>query len=369
MGGKRIAIVGGGPIGLEAALYAITLGHRVTVFERGVVGQHIGEWGHVRLFSQFSLNHSPLGARTLGQAGIELPDNGDYQYGRDYLARYLEPLARSAALRDTIREETEVLAIGRDRLLKRDLIGGDRQAHPFRLLVRTNGAESAETADIVLDCSGTWRHANALGNGGIPAPGEEAAAALIRYRLDDIRGADRERYEGKRVILVGAGHSAATALDQLRQLDGTTTLWVWSGARPQPYRLLENDPLPERDRLARMGNRIAAGDEPGIEVRDQTMVERIETTCAGTLRVTPPPLPRTPGPRVLGHDGADEAGRHAYRIGQRRLHGPDFRRGGDPGQPRTRVFYPRSEELRKEREFLDPFGTATDPRRVYPDRG
>jgi hypothetical protein len=240
----------------------------------------------VRLFSQFSLNHSPLGAHTLGQAGIELPDDGDYQYGRDYLARYLEPLARSAALRDAIREETEVLAIGRDRLLKRDLIGGDRQAHPFRLLVRTNGAESAETADIVLDCSGTWRHANALGNGGIPAPGEEAAAALIRYRLDDIRGADRERYEGKRVILVGAGHSAATALDQLRQLDGTTTLWVWSGARPQPYRLLENDPLPERDRLARMGNRIAAGDEPGIEVRDRTMVERIETTRAGTLRVT-----------------------------------------------------------------------------------
>ncbi len=286
MGGKRIAIVGAGPVGLEAALYAGTLGHRVTVFERGVVGHHIREWGHIRLFSQFSINHSPLGARTLGEAGIGLPDDGEYQYGRDYVTRYLEPLARSAPLRDTIREGTEVLAIGRDRLLKRDLIGGGRQAHPFRLLVRKNGVESTESADVVLDCSGTWRHANALGNGGIPAPGEEAAAALIRYRLDDIRGADRARYEGKRVILVGAGHSAASALDQLRQLDGTTTLWVWNGAGPQPYTLYENDPLPERDRLGRLGNRIASAGEAGIEVRDRTVVEQIETTRVGTLRVT-----------------------------------------------------------------------------------
>lgn len=286
MDGKRIAIVGAGPVGLEAALYASTLGHRVTVFERGVVGQHVREWGHVRLFSKFEINRSSLAARTLNETGVALPDDGEYQDGRAYVERYLEPLAQSAALRGTVRERTEVLAIGRDRLLKRDLIGGDRQSHPFRLLVRKNGAESTETADVVLDCSGTWRHANALGNGGIPAPGEEAAAALIRYRLDDIRGADRARYEGKRVILVGAGHSAATALDQLRQLDGTTTLWVWNGAGPQPYTLYENDPLPERDRLGRLGNRIASAGEAGVEVRDRTVVEQIETTRAGTVRVT-----------------------------------------------------------------------------------
>ncbi len=286
MSGKRIAIVGAGPVGLEAALYAVTLGHRVTIFERGIVGQHVGEWGHIRLFSQFAINHSALGARTLREAGVTLPDDGEYQYGRDYVASYLEPLARSSPLRDTISEGAEVLAIGRERLLKRDLIGGDRQAHPFRLLVRKNGAETTGNADVVLDCSGTWRHANALGNGGIPAPGEEAAAALIRYRLDDIRGADRARYEGKRVILVGAGHSAAAALDQLRQLAGTTTLWVWNGAGPRPYTLHKNDPLPERDRLGRLGNRIAGGGEPGVEVRDQTVVEQIETTRGGTVRMT-----------------------------------------------------------------------------------
>ncbi len=286
MGGKRIAIVGGGPIGLEAALHAGTLGHRVTVFERGVVGQHIREWGHIRLFSKFAINRSSLAARTLNEAGVALLDDGEYQDGRAYVERYLEPLARSAALREAVREQTEVLAIGRDRLLKGDLIGGDRQSHPFRLLVRADGAESTETVDVVLDCSGTWRYANPLGNGGIQAPGEATAAGAIRYRLDDILGANRARYEGKRVMLIGAGHSAATALDQLCRLDGTSTLWVRRGSGPRPYTLHENDPLPERDRLNRLGNRIAAEGEPGIEVRAGTVVERIEMTPAGTVRVT-----------------------------------------------------------------------------------
>ena len=139
MGGKRIAIVGAGPVGLEAALYAVTLGHRVTVFERGIVGQHVREWGAIRLFSTFAINHSPLAARTLNASGVALPEDGEYQTGQTYVERFLEPLARSAALRDTVRERAEVLRIGRDGLLKRDLIGGDRQAHPFRLLVREDG--------------------------------------------------------------------------------------------------------------------------------------------------------------------------------------------------------------------------------------
>ncbi len=286
MVGKRISIIGAGPVGLEAALYAVTLGHEVSVYERGNIGQHVREWGHIRLFSQFAINHSPLAARVLNEAGVVLPDEGEYQTGRAYAEGFLEPLARSAVLRETLRERTDVLAIGRDRLLKHDLIGGDRQVYPFRLLVRKSGVESTETADIVLDCSGTWRHANPLGNGGIPAPGEAAAAAAIRYRLDDILGADRERYEGKRVMLVGAGHSAATALDQFRKLDDPSVLWVRRSAGSQPYTVHDEDPLPERDRLNRLGNRLAGGGEPGIELRDATVVECLETAPGGTVRVT-----------------------------------------------------------------------------------
>jgi len=280
----RIAIVGAGPVGLEAALYAVTLGHRVRVYERGAVGDHVREWGHVRLFSHFGINRSSLGLRVLRKSGHLLPDDDVYQTGAEYVRDYLEPLARSEPLRDTIREQTEVLRIGRDRLLKRDLIGGGREAYPFRLLVREGARETIETADVVLDCSGTWALANPLGSGGIPAPGETAAAA--RYRLDDIAGGDRDRYEGKRVLLVGSGHSAATALDQLSQLDNTQVVWVRRGDGKTPYALHENDPLPERDRLGRLGNRIAAGEQPGVEVRAGTVVECLETTTDGNVRVT-----------------------------------------------------------------------------------
>ena len=48
---KRIAIIGAGPIGLEAAAYARRLGHEVTVYERGRVGENVGRWGHVVMFS------------------------------------------------------------------------------------------------------------------------------------------------------------------------------------------------------------------------------------------------------------------------------------------------------------------------------
>ena len=62
----RIAVLGAGPIGLEAALYARSLKYPVAVYERGRVGEHIQRWGHVRLFSPFGMNST-----SLGRAAIE----------------------------------------------------------------------------------------------------------------------------------------------------------------------------------------------------------------------------------------------------------------------------------------------------------
>ena len=70
---KKIAIIGAGPVGLECAVYGACLGHDVRLFERGRLGDHMRQWGHTRLFSPWSFNHSPLGARLLGDAAISLP--------------------------------------------------------------------------------------------------------------------------------------------------------------------------------------------------------------------------------------------------------------------------------------------------------
>jgi NADPH-dependent 2,4-dienoyl-CoA reductase/sulfur reductase-like enzyme len=57
-----LAIIGAGPIGLEAAALALELGFDVHVFERGEVGAHALAWGHVRMFTQ-ARSHARRGAR------------------------------------------------------------------------------------------------------------------------------------------------------------------------------------------------------------------------------------------------------------------------------------------------------------------
>src|SRR5438105_1015209 len=185
---QRIAILGAGPVGLEAGLYARTLGLPVTVYERGRVGEHVQRWGHVRLFSPFGMNSTPQGRAAIEKdyPNYEFPADGDCLRGKEHFAAYLEPLAKTAILRDCLRLDTQVLHVGRRGLLKDDSPGdAKRGQQPFRLLVReAKGRERVEEADIVLDCTGTYGLHRWVGDGGIPAIGELAAEAQIAYGLE-----------------------------------------------------------------------------------------------------------------------------------------------------------------------------------------
>ena len=275
MSTRRIAIIGAGPIGLEAALHARERGYEARVFEAGSVGEHLLRWGHVRMFSPWHMNHSPLGVQALG-GSFRSPADGEFLTGAEHVARYLRPLAGVPLLAGCIHERTRVLGIARDGLLKGDGIGGGREGHPFRLLVEGPRGESIVHADTVIDASGTYGLPNRLGAGQLPTCGERELQSRIDYTLRDVAGAQRERFAGRRVLVVGAGYSAATALDALLALDGTTVVWATRGEAPQPYVRIENDPLPERDRLGAFGNTLAAGAEPRIEHRAQTTIEALE---------------------------------------------------------------------------------------------
>lgn len=105
---QRIAILGGGPIGLEAALYARTAGLTVTVYEQGHPAEAVNRWGFVRMFTPLGMNVTPLGRMTLvkERPPVDLPADTEYLTGREFRDRYLVPLANSSVLKDCIRPQS-----------------------------------------------------------------------------------------------------------------------------------------------------------------------------------------------------------------------------------------------------------------------
>jgi len=222
----RIAVLGAGPIGLEAALYARYLGYEVDVYERGRVAEHLLQWGHVRLFTPFAANASPLGISALAaqDQNWKPPPVEALTTGREFAERYCIPLSQSDLLVDGVHEQTEVLAISRGPLRRQELTGEDRAAFDFRLLLGSTGGgrfpagERFATADVVIDCTGTYGNHNWLGAGGIPAIGELAASDQIEYGVPDVLGRDRERYAHHHTLVVGSDRLAASVVTALAQL-------------------------------------------------------------------------------------------------------------------------------------------------------
>jgi hypothetical protein len=267
---RRVAIIGAGPIGLEAALYASALGADVCVYESGKAAQHVGEWGHIELFTPFAMNHTALGRRTLEAAGWSLPDDGTFMTGAQWRGIYLLPLAERTALAEVLVLGARVVTIGRGDLLKGEHIGDSaRQSAPFRLLIDREGRERYEEADIVLDCTGSWANPNRLGVGGVPALGEREAREFIEYYPVDVAGNQRDRYAGRRTLLVGDGMSAATTAAALAELaaddPGTQLDWSTRSAGNVPVRPIPDDPLHRRVELIGAGNRVAIEPAPGCE--------------------------------------------------------------------------------------------------------
>lgn len=280
----RIAILGAGPIGLEAALQAASLQLPFTVYERGKVGEHLQRWGHVRLFSPFGMNSTSLGRSRIAadRPGHELPADNNILTGREHLAAYLDPLAQSPLLREHARTETTVLQVGRRGFLKEDGLGdAARGQQPFLLLLRHANKESIEEADVVLDCTGTYGQPRCLGEGGILAPGEASARQHIIWGLEDILGEKSNAYADKTTLVVGGGYSAATTVCNLAKLadkhPATWVIWLTRGKGTQPIKRFVNDPLKERDQLAVRANMLATRGDGNVEFHSQSVVKGIES--------------------------------------------------------------------------------------------
>ena len=289
----RIAILGGGPVGLEAALAAAEAGLPFTIFEAAsAVAGNVRSWGHVQLFTPWSMNVSPRARAALEAAGHTVPDGDDCPTGSELVERVFEPLAALPQIAPHLSLERRVVEVGRHGLLKSDEIGtGVRSEHPFRLLVRDGaGGETVESADVVLDCTGTYDHPNALGAGGIRAPGEEQASEYIIRRIPEVEapelGGDAPGWGGLRILLVGAGHSAQTAARDLaglvRRVPETRVTWVIRSEDPT-FGAVADDALPMRHALVERARAIARDADSPFDVRLGRSVDALGASPEGIV--------------------------------------------------------------------------------------
>ncbi|GAB2584371.1 flavoprotein [Paractinoplanes abujensis] len=256
-----VAVIGAGPVGLAAAAHLAGRGIAFLVLEAGDnPAAAVRQWGHVRLFSPWRYTIDAAAARLLTDAGWVRPDDDKLPTGAQLAVDYLQPLADLAALKPYVRYGARVTAVTRLGLDRVRTTG--RAGTPY--LIRLADGEDV-LARTVIDASGTWGKPNVLGASGIPAHGETAAAAYVESALPDVLGRDRDRFAGRRTLVVGAGHSAANTLLNLAQLGeqapGTTVTWAIRAATPaRTYGGETADALPARGAL---GTRLREHVESG----------------------------------------------------------------------------------------------------------
>lgn len=291
----RIAILGAGPTGLEAALAAAEAGFPFTLYEAAPnAAGHVRAWGHVRLFTPWDLNVSPRMRRHLEAAGTEVPSGDECPTGNELADRLFDPLAALPEVAPHLRLGTRVLGIGREGLLKHEEIATpERGRRSFRILLGDDsGREWTEKADLVIDTTGTYGQPNTLGDGGIPAPGEKPLGAEIRRAIPDL-SREADDWAGRTVLLAGAGHSAQTAARDLaalaREAPGTRVVWALRKGNGSDGDIAgwgshEGDSLPGRARLAAEAAALAGGASPAVETRRGVVVEELSRPN-GRLRV------------------------------------------------------------------------------------
>jgi glycine/D-amino acid oxidase-like deaminating enzyme len=266
---KTVAILGAGPVGLAAAAHALEQGLEPIVLEAGPDAAHaVRQWSHVRMFSPWAYNVDKAAERLLRDVGWNAPAPDQYPNGGELVAQYLEPLATRTKLKDRIRTNSRVTAVGRAGFDKMKSNG--RAFEPFTVRYQNGKGPERLTADAVIDATGTWFSPSPAGADGLPAIGEAEQRAHIAYAMPDVLGRDRARYAGKTVAVLGAGHSAIGTLIDLARLaseaPGTEILWLLRGTEPQKaFGGGANDRLEARGALGAAFASLVASGKVGVE--------------------------------------------------------------------------------------------------------
>jgi cation diffusion facilitator CzcD-associated flavoprotein CzcO len=276
-----VAIIGAGPVGLAAAAHLIQRGETPLLFEAGTeIAASVRSWGHVRLFSPWRWCLDKAAVALLEADGWQTPDLDHLPTGHELIDRYLLPLAQLPTLRTQIHLGARVTAVSRRRIDK--LKDAGREDAPFVVQVEIDGHTERFLVRAVIDAAGTWTTPNPIGADGLAAPGEAENATRIAYGIPDVLGREQARYAGKRVAVIGGGHSAINAILDLAELHDsapqTHITWVLRKQNVSAtYGGGENDQLPGRGQLGlRIQRLVEAGAIEVVTPFFTTAIERAD---------------------------------------------------------------------------------------------
>lgn len=212
-----IAVIGAGPVGIEAALYGRFLGYDVEIFDAGRPARKVTQWNGRSMVIPVHACTTPLGHAAIGSHDDTYTrrDANDVYTGKELAEEYLIAVAKTDLLIDSIHINSPIVDVSRIRCGPHETDDLQERANDeFRLVVqsRDRGFYTSR-ADIVLDCRGLQSDVAGLGPGGGKAIGEdwlekeECKSFVLRWLPEDPRFELRQIKE-KRLVVFGASNQA-----------------------------------------------------------------------------------------------------------------------------------------------------------------
>ncbi len=299
-----VAVIGGGAVGIEAALYARYLGYSVCLFDSAKIGDTWLRWGETPMSTNWAESTSTLGLAALEAQGTltsHPPEN--VLSHRQFVTDYLLPLARTDLLYEHTQVHTSVRSISRSGSNYDGHVPAEiRAEREFRLMVDSRQrSQYGLLADIILDCSGLESRRLGMACGGGLAAGEEEPSELISFGKQDIQDRHRSLYAGQHTALWGnnraAAHNFLELIELLGDAAGTRVSWIIPTGKRSPAHADQPISIPEEQQLEqriasvleRPPTGLAVVHAWGIEavraVEDKHLAIRVQTSVEETLDI------------------------------------------------------------------------------------